>query len=370
MSGGPYGRGKAPERTSMKLADWPLLDRNLWIAAVTPADPFAEYGGSRANRRSITNRNVERGYGRWLTSLSRRGTLKEETDPAGRITIETVREYVQELDELGNKKGTVLARLAELAEMVKVLGPESDWKFIGCIVSKIRGRSEPVSGKRSRLVGTDELLGLGLRLMDDASKRPSPLRSAIIFRDGLIIALLALRPLRRRNLSELTIGRDLLRTSEGWMIIIPSSATKTHTILEYNWPEPLLDALETYLTMHRLVLVARRGRWHGALCDRLWVSSDGSPFTEMGIYDRIIQRTHTAFGRTINPHLFRDAAATTLAIHDPVHVRLAAPLLGHRTFATTERSYIQAQSLQAHREFAAKLTGLRRKPPSDGEPSS
>jgi Recombinase len=31
----------------------------------------------------------------------------------------------------------------------------------------------------------------------------------------------------------------------------------------------------------------------------------------------------------MNPHLFRDAAATTMAIADP---RLATPLLGHRTF--------------------------------------
>ena len=29
--------------------------------------------------------------------------------------------------------------------------------------------------------------------------------------------------------------------------------------------------------------------------------------------------------QAINPHLFRDAAATTLAIADPAHVRVAAP---------------------------------------------
>jgi integrase/recombinase XerD len=370
MSGGPHGRGKAPERTCMKLADWPSIDRNLWIAALTPADPFAQYSGSRANRRPITNRNVERGYGRWLTFLSRRGALKDETDPAGRITAEAVRDYVRELDALGNKKNSILARLEELAEMAKVLGPAQDWRFIGRMARKVRGRSEAAPSKRSRLVGTDQLFALGLKLIDGASKRPTPLRSATMFRDGLIIALLALRPLRRRNLSELTIGRDLLRTGDDWTIMLSSSATKTDTTLEYSWPEPLLAALETYLTVHRPVLVARRGRWYGALRDRLWVSSDGSPFTQMGIYDRIIQRTRAAFGSSINPHLFRNAAATTVAIHDPVHVRLAAPLLGHRTFATTERSYIQAQTLQAHREFAAKLTNLRRKLLPDLEPDS
>ena len=196
------------------------------------------------------------------------------------------------------------------------------------------------------------------------------LRAAIVFRDGLIIALLALRPLRRRNLSELTLGRDLLRTGEGWTILLPSSATKTHATLEYDWPDLLHAALETYLAVHRPILMARRGRWHETVRDRLWVSSDGSPFTAMGIYDRIIRLTRAAFGRSINPHLFRDAAATTAAIHDPVHVRAAAALLGHRTFATTERHYIQAQSLEAHRDFADKIACLRQQLISDVEPNS
>lgn len=211
-----------------------------------------------------------------------------------------------------------------------MLAPQKDWKFLQQITGKVRGGREPASDKRARLVGTGQLFGLGLQLMQDASGQSSPLRSAILFRDGLIIALLSLRPLRRRNLAELTIGQDLLRTGEGWTILLPASATKTHTALEDPWPEALLAALDTYLTTHRPVLVARHGRWHIALCDRLWVSSDGSPFTQMGIYDRIIQRTRKAFGRSVNPRLFRDEAATAMAIHDPIHVRLAAPLLGHR----------------------------------------
>jgi integrase/recombinase XerD len=68
-------------------------------------------------------------------------------------------------------------------------------------------------------------------------------------------------------------------------------------------------------------------------------------------------RTKDAFGEAVNPHLFRDAAATTLAIADPVNVRLAAPLLGHRTFATTERYYQQAQAYEGHRSYIDLLFG-------------
>jgi integrase/recombinase XerD len=370
MSGGPYGRGKAPERTCMKHTHWPDRDRHLWSTALSPTDPFTDDGGTRAAHRPLSNRNVERGYGRWLTFLSRRGQLTTANEPADRINPQSVREYVGELDGLDNKASTILARLEELTEMAKVLGPRRNWKFIARIVSKVRARSDPTSSKHSRLVGTDELLTLGLQLMEQASTEPTPLRAGIAFRDGLIIALLSLRTLRRRNLSELTLDRDLLRTGAGWTILLPPSATKTHVTLEYAWPAALEAALETYLAVHRPVLVARRGRWHEAPGNRLWVSSDGSPFTEMGIYDRITKLTRAAFGRSINPHLFRDAAATTVAIHDPVHVRVVAPLLGHRSFATTERHYIQARSLEAHREFANKIAGLRRRLISDVEPDS
>lgn len=73
--------------------------------------------------------------------------------------------------------------------------------------------------------------------------------------------------------------------------------------------------------------------------------------TQMALYGMVRSRTQTGLGTGCSPHGFRYAAATTLAIEDPDHVRLAAPLLGHRTTATTERFYQQAESLLAHRRF-------------------
>ncbi len=370
MSGGPYGRGKAPERACMKRCNWPQSDQLLWSAALALGDPFSEHGGTRATHRPLSNRNVERGYGRWLTFLGQAGALDYERKPADRITAERVRNYVHELDNLGNKRNTILARLEELAEMAKVLAPGHDWRFIARLVSRVRARPESPTTKHARLVGTHELVSLGVQLMESAFGQPKPLRAATLFRDGLIIAFLALIPLRRANLAGLTLGRDLRRSGSGFTIILEPSATKTHATLEYDWPEQLQAALETYLLTHRPVLVSRHGRWHKEAGQRLWITGDGSPLTETGMYDRIIGRTKAAFGKSINPHLFRDAAATTTAIHDPGHVRLAAPLLGHRSSATTERYYQQAQSLEAHREFVDKITRLRQQLLCKKEPKS
>ena len=369
MTIGPR-RSKTPERRCMRLAHWPESDRRLWLAALAPTDPFAGHGGQRARHRAISNRNVVRGYGRWLTFLSLRGALSYTDEPADRITPARLRDYVRELERLGNQASTILARLEELTEMAKVLGRGRNWTFIGRIAARVRAKGAPTSAKRSRLVSSHQLFAVGLQLMEGAITKASPLTDAVAFRDGLMIALLALRSLRLRNLTDLTFGRDLLRTGAGWTIMLPPSATKTHASLEYTWPETLNSALETYLSNHRPVLVARRGRWHGPPGERLWVSADGSPLTQGAVFGRITKWTRSAFGHAVSPHLFRRAAATTLAIHDPAHVRTAAPLLGHRTFSTTERYYVQAQSLEAHRAYSSQIAALRRKLTANTESNS
>jgi integrase/recombinase XerD len=47
-----------------------------------------------------------------------------------------------------------------------------------------------------------------------------------------------------------------------------------------------------------------------------------------------------------------DAAVTFWSIHDPRNVRGAKDLLGHASFATTEKHYIMAQSRMAGRALA------------------
>jgi integrase/recombinase XerD len=121
--------------------------------------------------------------------------------------------------------------------------------------------------------------------------------------------------------------------------------------LEILWPDELVAPLRTYLNVHRPLLSAINRRGTKPAGEALWVSTHGSAMSEMAIYNLICKHTQEAFGLSINPHLFRDAAATTLAIADPTHVRVAAPLLGHRTFTTTERHYQQAQSFDAHRAY-------------------
>lgn len=359
MSGGPYGRGKAPERACMPISGWPNEDRQFWQAACAPSHLLDENVGSRSDRRPISNRKTEKGYGRWLTFLSITEPTCLAESPAARITPGRLKAFVTHLESLKNGTATILARLQELGEAAKVMAPDFNWSFINEIASRIRARHVPVRDKIN-LQLSEKLVRLGFDLMKEA-ERATGWSAAILYRDGLMIALLALVPLRRRNVEGLTIGKNLIEINGIWLVSFDIDETKTHAPFEMDLPEVLIEPLRTYLHVHRPVLASRQGRWSKPANDALWISKDGSPLTQMAIYDRIRARTEEAFGTALNPHLFRDGAATTMAIADPQHVRVAAPILGHRTFSTTERYYVQAKGLEAQRAYIEAVFGKRGK---------
>jgi integrase len=357
MSGGPYGRGKAPERACLPIKKWPEIDRRLWDAACAPSDILEDDIGARSGHSKISNRKAAKGYGRWLTFVATSAPGMLLLPPAERITGERVRAYVDSLIELGNATQTILARLQELGEVARVMGPNRAWSFLNEFASKIRARHRPARDK-SNLRLSNELVDLGFTLMAGTDGLTG-LDAAITYRDGLVIAFLALIPLRRGNLAALVLDRTLLRQGSQWLIAFGEYDTKTHTAFEIGLPEVLREPLEVYIQVHRPVLAARAGRWSRPVAGALWVSKDASPMTEMGLYDRIRARTKQAFGRALHPHQFRAAAATTLSIADPARVLAAAPLLGHRTFATTERYYRQSMAQTSHRAFVDVLFALK-----------
>jgi integrase/recombinase XerD len=356
MSGKYYGGDRSPERVCRKLKTWPEADREFWLAALEPRD-LLDSGESRCRYREVSNRKTEKGYGRWLTFLDRQGKL--DGAPPDRITRGALAQYVRELQSLGNGSYSILCRLQELYDAARVMDAKRDWSWIHRVASRVRVRHEPVHDKGLKLVSTHDLLDLSLRLIVSAAELPNDRRRALAFRDGLIVAFLALRPLRSKNLAGLTIGRHLEKIGDTWVVHIAPEETKTGTPLEFPWPELLVPALQAWLGRWRPVLCSRKGRWCRPAETALWISCDGSRMTMRAIYDRVVRITQEAFGVAINPHFFRDIAATTIAYADPERVRIAAQLLGHRRFATTEHYYLRASMAAANRRRQESLLRLR-----------
>ncbi len=120
--------------------------------------------------------------------------------------------------------------------------------------------------------------------------------------------------------------------------------------MEYPLPPRLGQALDRYLGVFRPVLFGSAGH------QGLWASAKGGPLTGEGIYDTICRRTKAAFGCPVNPHLFRDGAATFWALKAPAQVRAGGELLGHAHPRTTERYYNQATGITAGRKLADALS--------------
>jgi hypothetical protein len=97
--------------------------------------------------------------------------------------------------------------------------------------------------------------------MDRSMPTPSTsirMAEAIRYRDGLMIALLAFIPLRRKNLAALEIGRHLIRESNGWFVIVLRTETKKNSsCIEFAIPELLIPYLAAYLDIVRPRMLRR-----------------------------------------------------------------------------------------------------------------
>jgi integrase/recombinase XerD len=176
-----------------------------------------------------------------------------------------------------------------------------------------------------------------------------------------MIALLAARPIRLANLSSIEIDRHLRRESDDFWLIFPAGEVKNRRPLEFALPAPLSGPMQRYLDDYRPQLLERRGHnWHGCPGQALWISEHGTALSRSHIRERICRRTRERFGHAINPHLFRDCAATSVAIEDPAHVSIIMPILGHSRADTAQRYYNQARNLDAARRFQDTVSAFRR----------
>jgi hypothetical protein len=352
---------KAPinaARRCMPVTEWPAIDQAAWAAARRPGKPL-EPGGLAASWAPISCRRIEGGYGRWLTRLAARGELDPALPPGARVNRENVAAYVAELSVV-NHGYTIAGRVQELGNAMRAMAPETDWAWLLRGADRMRSETVPARNKRARLRSPEELVALGEQLMGDADAGDATLESAVRYRNGLVIAFLAYRPNRARNLTMMALGQHIVRRNHGWSLIFADTETKSGQPLDQTFPTALEPRLERYLAVYRPILLTRGGRQSAAPITALWVSQNATAMVYASIAYWVCRNTREAFGVALSPHLFRDCAATSIAIVDPEHVRIAAGILGHSNLVTTERYYNQAQGIEAGRRYHGTLAAIRK----------
>ena len=196
---------------------------------------------------------------------------------------------------------------------------------------------------------TDRLVEAGLTLIVESyTFAGAPVARAKGIRNGLMIALLAVCPIRLKNFAALEIGRTFREIEGSWWIVLPAE-TKSRRADERRVP-----ALPQ--TLHRRLSVGcptgadapkrADARRYGSR------QSAARPMIKKAVGTLVSKITFETLGVDVSPHLFRTAAASTAATYGGSQPHLARALLNHTDPRITEEHYNRATSMSAAETYA------------------
>jgi integrase len=341
---------------SLPIEFWPEPDRKAWISASRPSQRLNR-GGAGSHMKAITLDDLARRYGYFLDFMNRRGLLDPTKAAGGHVAPENVNAYLKELiARVGSV--TVQGSIYKLRRACELIDPARDLSWLADIEKDLALVTRPRS-KVDRWVLTEVLVEAGLTLIAEAenSRRMSKLGQARQVRNGLMVAMLAMHPIRLKNFAALEIGRSLVEIKGSWWIVLPASETKEDRPDERRIDDLLQPALDRYLKKNRPELA---GAVQSSLT-ALWLSSnDGSPMTYDGVARAVTETTRSTVGVAVSPHLFRTAIASSAAIHGGANPHLASALLHHTDSRVTEAHYNRASSLSAAGSLRIVIQGYMR----------
>jgi integrase len=344
----PNSASTSKKVRSLPRDRWPEADRAAWAAACQPAERLRR-GGAASHLKDITRRDRARRYGYFLDHVERSEGLDRNAKAASYVTPARVDRFLAELQaRVGSV--TVHGSISKLRRVAQLLAPGQDFTWLTEIEKDLALLMQPRS-KFDRLVYSTVLLEAGMTLMAeaDAATHRSALARARQFRNGLMVALLALHLIRLKNFAALEIGRSIKKVNDSWWIVLSARAD------ERPVDTGLALWIDRYLKIHRPVL-ARTDDPPTAL----WLSSnDGSAMTYSAVERAISATTLATVGINVNPHLFRTAATSTAAVYAGNTPHLASALLHHTDPAVTEEHYNRASTLSAAQAYAALIKAIR-----------
>ena len=348
--------GKA-SRTSIGFIDWPELDQNLWRSATTKGD-FLSPDGRAARWVPETKLQVGKGYGKWVFFLTSIVALPSENriSPFDRVTKDRLRAYVDLLTKQGLASQTIASRLTDLCEALRIMCLSCDLTMIKHLISVLNKRAKPSRNKAARIKHPLEIWAAALKAMDDAetSDELTPLHRSCAYRDALALGILALRPIRLKNLAQLTLSEHLTHDGSRWQCSFSGWETKDKKPLHFALPTDIefVTRFERYLTVHRPVLLrdlhnTSQSRPVSQLTGPLWISIRRSRMSRQSLYWNTCRISERLFNVRLNPHLMRDCAASAMSSDAPEYILAAARILGHSALTTTIEHYEQSSMLAA-----------------------
>lgn len=343
---------------TVRYEDWPARERRFWQDEFLSACEYvtSERGAILADRTKMLNRVA---FARWLHFLLRTRRYRPDEPLQAHFSAEALEAYVAEL--LSRMKPVSARLLVErLSATMRVACGREHAFWARDILVRLDRLVQRTRRPPRPLRSSAELFRLGMDLIARknciSADRPF---DAVRFRDGLMIALLAARPIRLANFARMRLGLHLLHNAGRYWLHFSSHETKSGVPVDLVLPRALEAPMTKYLTVIRPMFM-RPNAQH----DLAWASLRGTPMSDGVIYGMITDRTKGAFGTAISPHRFRHAAATSQARSDPANVTNSRHLLGHSAYIATEQHYLLTSTSDGAQALQRRLEELRRSQPA------
>jgi integrase len=338
---------------SLPVNEWPDADQRAWEEACRPGSRL-KAGGVASYLAEVSRDDFARRYGAFLGFLQRSNRLEQHAGTAARVTLPNVEAYIADLKDRV-RSVTIWNCIYKLRRAAELLAPTADFSWLAEIEKDLALEMEPRS-KFDRLVVTGRLVEAGLTLVAEAQEfATTDLARARGVRNGLMVALLALCPIRLKNFAALEIGQTFKDIHGSWWIALPGNMTKTGRPDERPVPAWLNRDIDVCLNQSRSVLLGSR-----PLTNALWISSTtGRRMTTKNLGTLISKITLETVGADVSPHLFRTAAASTAAAYGGNTPHLASALLNHTDPRVTEEHYNRASTMNAAAAYARIISGFR-----------
>lgn len=326
----------------LPVEDWPAADRRAWQDACRPSLRLRR-GGSACHIKPVSRAAYVRAYGYLLDFCLRTDRLDPQAAAAGHVTPAVMAAF---LIELQTRVGSIARHnyLSRIDRMARLLAPGTDTAWLKDVVAELKDQITPRS-KAARITPSSHLLGLGLELIERArtSVTGTRLQIARLYRDGLMIAMLALCPIRLKNFASLQIGKHLRKIDDHWWIMLAGEETKTGRADERPLPAILTPIIDQWISTYRLCFL-KSG-------DALWASTAGGALAYTHVGAIITEATKRELGIAVNPHLFRDCAVFTIAHNAGSEMGVASALLQHTDTRVTETHYNRGSKVEAVKSF-------------------
>jgi hypothetical protein len=236
---------------------------------------------------------LEKAYGQFLGFCARTGRLDSSAAAVAHITSERIGDFIGEL-RLRVSSVTRAQWLQRIHHMAQLLAPGRDYGWLKEIVRQLKDEERP-RPKAHRIVDTTRIVEVGITLMERAEKGGGTnLQRALVFRDGLMIALLGFCPIRLKNFAGLTIGKHIRRDGTGWWIFLDRSETKQKRPDERPVPPILTGFLDRWVSYWRMFFLSPS--------DALWPSIKGGMMAYTYVGTTISAVTRRELGVDISPH--------------------------------------------------------------------